>query len=67
MPPIYLIALVPLFSLLLSMWNMQPLKSRQLPVMVVISCIGYSTNTLANHYIFGRSDVVSAIGAFAIG
>ena len=67
MPPIYLIALVPLFSLLLSMWNMQPLRSRQLPVMVVISCIGFLTNTLANHYIFDRSDVVSAIGAFVIG
>lgn len=35
--------------------------------MVVISCIGYLTNTLANHYIFDRSDVVSAIGAFVIG
>ena len=67
MPQIYLIALVPLFSLLLSMWNMQPIKSRQLPVMVVISCIGFVTNNLANRYIFGRSDVVSAIGAFVIG
>ena len=67
MPPIYLIGLVPLFSLTLSMWNMQPLKSRQMPVMVLISCIGFLTNTLANHYIFDRSDVVSAIGAFVIG
>lgn len=67
MPPIYLLALVPLFSLLLSLWNMQPLRSRQLPVMVVISCIGYLANSLANHYIFDRSDVVSAIGAFVIG
>jgi hypothetical protein len=67
MPPIYLIALVPAFSILLSMWNMQPLRSRQLPVMVLISCIGFLTNTLANHYIFNRSDVVSAIGAFVIG
>lgn len=67
MPQIYLIALVPIFSILLSMWNMQPLRSRQLPVMVVISCIGFLTNTLANHYIFDRSDVVSAIGAFVIG
>ena len=67
MPPLYLILFVPLFSILLSMWNMQPLKSRQLPVMVVISCAGYLTNTMANHYIFDRSDVVSAIGAFVIG
>lgn len=45
MPQIYLIALVPLFSLLLSLWNMQPIRSRQLPVMVVIICIGFLTNT----------------------
>lgn len=67
MPPIYLILLVPAFSVLLSLWNMQPLKSRQLPVMVVISCIGFLTNNLANRYIFDRSDVVSAIVAFVIG
>jgi uncharacterized membrane protein YjjB (DUF3815 family) len=67
MPQIYLLLLVPAFSILLSMWNMQPLRSRQLPVMVLISCIGFLTNTLANHYIFDRSDVVSAIGAFVIG
>ncbi|ORX40267.1 hypothetical protein BD324DRAFT_641162 [Kockovaella imperatae] len=67
MPRIYAIGLVPIFSTLIALWNMQPIKSRQLPVMVVISCIGYLTNTLANHYIFDRSDVVSAIGAFVIG
>ncbi|ORY21980.1 hypothetical protein BCR39DRAFT_552470 [Naematelia encephala] len=67
MPAIYLLLLVPTFSILLSLWNMQPLRSRELPVMVLISCIGFLTNTLANHYIFDRSDVVSAIGAFVIG
>ncbi|KAF7352665.1 Pheromone-regulated membrane protein 10 [Mycena venus] len=39
----------------------------ELPVMVVISCCSYATNKVANHYIFNRSDVVSAIGAFTIG
>lgn len=67
MPPIYNIGFVPLFSFLLCLWNMQPLRSRQLPVMVFISCVGYAANSLANHYIFDRSDVVSAIGAFVIG
>ena len=67
MPPLYAIGLVPVFSLLGCMWNMQPLRSKQLPVMVTISCIGYLTNTLGNHYIFNRSDVVSALGAFVIG
>ena len=67
MPRIYCIPLVPIFCTLIALWNMQPIKSRQLPVMVVIGCMGYLTNTLANHYIFDRSDVVSAIGAFVIG
>lgn len=67
MPRPYLIAVVPIFSVLIATWNFQPLKSRQLPVMVVISCIGYATNQLANRYIFDRSDVVTAIGAFVIG
>lgn len=66
-PQLYNIGFVPLFSLFLCLWNMQPLKSRQLPVMVFISCVGYASNAMANHYIFDRSDVVSAIGAFVIG
>ncbi|KIY74124.1 DUF1212-domain-containing protein [Cylindrobasidium torrendii FP15055 ss-10] len=59
--------IVPLFSLLSSLANLQPLRSKQLPVMVVISCASYVSNKVANHYIFNRSDVVSAIGAFTVG
>ncbi|KZT12765.1 DUF1212-domain-containing protein [Laetiporus sulphureus 93-53] len=59
--------IVPLFSLLSSMANLQPLWSWQMLVMVVISCASYATNKLADHFIFDRSDVVSAIGAFVVG
>lgn len=59
--------IVPTFSLLSSLANLQPLRSKQLPVMVVISCASYASNKIANHYIFNRSDVVSAIGAFTVG
>jgi hypothetical protein len=59
--------IVPVFSILSSLANLQPWKSRQLPVMVVISCASYATNKVANHYIFNRSDIVSAIGAFTVG
>ncbi|KAF8812572.1 DUF1212-domain-containing protein [Phlegmacium glaucopus] len=59
--------IVPLFSTLSSLANLQPLRSKQLPVMVVISCCSYASNKIANHYIFNRSDVVSAIGAFTVG
>lgn len=59
--------IVPLFSTLSSLANLQPFKSKQLPVMVIISCCSYASNKIANHYIFNRSDVVSAIGAFTVG
>ncbi|KAF5344133.1 hypothetical protein D9758_008820 [Tetrapyrgos nigripes] len=59
--------IVPVFSLLSSLANLQPFKSKQLPVMVIISCASYASNKIANHYIFNRSDVVSAIGAFTVG
>jgi hypothetical protein len=59
--------IVPLFSFLSSLSNLQPLRSKQLVVMVVISCCSYATNKVANHYIFNRSDIVSAIGAFTVG
>jgi len=61
------ILIVPLFSFLSSLSNLQPLRSKQLIVMVVISCCSYTSNKIANHYIFNRSDVVSAIGAFTVG
>lgn len=61
------VIIVPSFSLLSSLANLQPFKSKQLPVMVAISCIAWSVNKLANHFIFNRSDVVSAIGAFTVG
>jgi len=59
--------IVPVFSVLSSLANLQPIYSKQLPVMVVISCCSYASNKIANHYIFNRSDVVSAIGAFTVG
>jgi len=35
--------------------------------MVLISCTAYFANMFANYYIFERSDIVSAIGAFVVG
>lgn len=62
-----LFLLVPTFSLFSSLWNLQPLKSKQLPVMILISCAAFAANQAANKYILNRSDVVSAIGAFVVG
>ncbi len=58
---------VPLFATLLSLSNLQPWREFDLVVMVMISCISYVANKAANHFIFNRSDIVSAIGAFAVG
>jgi hypothetical protein len=59
--------IVPLFSVLSSLANLQPFWSKQLPVMTIISIASYTANKIANHYIFNRSDIVSAIGAFTVG
>ncbi|KDQ64647.1 hypothetical protein JAAARDRAFT_117808 [Jaapia argillacea MUCL 33604] len=59
--------IVPIFSILSSLANLQPFWSQELPVMTIISCVSYAANKTANHFIFNRSDIVSAIGAFAVG
>jgi uncharacterized membrane protein YjjB (DUF3815 family) len=58
--------IVPLFSVFSSLNNEQPI-TLDLIVMVVISCCAYAANKVADHFIFNRSDVVSAIGAFVVG
>jgi len=58
---------VPLFSTLISLSNLQPWREPDLGVMVIISCVSFVANKAADHFIFNRSDVVSAIGAFVIG
>jgi uncharacterized membrane protein YjjP (DUF1212 family) len=59
--------LVPLFSIVTSLSNAQPWRHRDMIVMNVIACISYATNIVADFFVFGRSDVVSAIGAFTCG
>ncbi|KAI0924920.1 hypothetical protein AcW1_006886 [Taiwanofungus camphoratus] len=59
--------IVPLFSILSSLANLQPFWTWDLVVMVVLSCVSYAANKIANHFIFNHSDIVSAIGAFAVG
>lgn len=61
------IVLVPLYSVLSSLANRQPWRSKELLVMTAISCASYAANKAANLYIFNRSDVVSAAGALVVG
>ncbi|KAG9018949.1 hypothetical protein FRB90_007940 [Tulasnella sp. 427] len=62
-----LFILVPLYSLFNSFWHLQPWRSKQLPVMVSISCISYAARKSLQHYVGPRNEVVSAMGAFVIG
>ncbi|OAV94801.1 hypothetical protein PTTG_01049 [Puccinia triticina 1-1 BBBD Race 1] len=65
--PYWSFLLVPMFSFFLSLWNLQPIWTKQMPVMIIIACIGWVCNYFANQFIFDRSDVVSFLGAFVIG
>ncbi|KAF7968626.1 hypothetical protein HWV62_29791 [Athelia sp. TMB] len=68
--------IVPLFSLISSLNNLQPLWGgkydrtqhfRNLVTMVVISSASFAANKLATKYVLDRTDIVSAVGAFAAG
>ncbi|KAI0346116.1 DUF1212-domain-containing protein [Trametopsis cervina] len=59
--------IVPIFSLFSSLMNLQPIWTSDMLVMIVISCISYTANKVANHFIPNRSDFVSFIGAFSVG
>ncbi|KAG8929379.1 hypothetical protein FRC02_005683 [Tulasnella sp. 418] len=62
-----LFILVPLYSTTSSLWNLQPLRSWELLVMVAISCTSYASRKILQHFIGDRKEVVSATGAFVIG
>ncbi|KAF7796642.1 hypothetical protein EIP86_007824 [Pleurotus ostreatoroseus] len=59
--------IVPTFSILSSLANLQPIWTLDMLVMVAISCVSYTANKVANKFILNRSDIVSSIGAFAVG
>ncbi|WWD18433.1 hypothetical protein CI109_102885 [Kwoniella shandongensis] len=57
----------PGYSLFLSLRNQQPLFAKELPVMVLISCAGWTSNHFSSLAFPGRSDMTSAIGSFVVG
>lgn len=62
-----LFLLVPIYSICSSLSNLQYWRSLQLPVMVLFSCCAYAANHAASLVLPGRTDIVSAAGAFIIG
>ncbi|KXN85677.1 Pheromone-regulated membrane protein 10 [Leucoagaricus sp. SymC.cos] len=59
--------LVPLYSTCSSLSNLQSWRSIQLLVMVTFSCAAYAANKATSILLPGRTDIVSAAGAFVIG
>ncbi|KAF5374993.1 hypothetical protein D9758_000447 [Tetrapyrgos nigripes] len=59
--------LVPMYSACSSLSNLQRFRSVQLPVMVFFSCCAFAANKGASLALPGRTDLVSATGAFVIG
>ena len=59
--------LVPIYSICSSLSNLQYWRSLQLPVMVLFSCCAYAANHATSLVLPGRTDIVSAAGAFVIG
>ncbi|GLB35987.1 putative threonine/serine exporter [Lyophyllum shimeji] len=59
--------LVPIYSTCSSLSNLQAWNQWQLVVMVVFSCCAYAANRATSTVLPGRTDIVSASGAFVIG
>ncbi|KAL0580824.1 pheromone-regulated protein prm10 [Marasmius crinis-equi] len=62
-----LFIMVPIYSTSSSLSNLQRFRSKELIVMVLFSCCSYAANRSASIVLPGRSDLVSATGAFVIG
>lgn len=58
---------VPLYSTFLSLRNHAPWNTKELPVLVAISCIGWVTNHFTATKFVNQNDISAAVGAFAVG
>ncbi|KIP04642.1 hypothetical protein PHLGIDRAFT_109285 [Phlebiopsis gigantea 11061_1 CR5-6] len=58
---------VPMYSLWLSLRNYAPWRRHELPLLIVISCIGWVCNHFAGLKFENQADISAAVGAFAVG
>ncbi|KAF7980996.1 hypothetical protein HWV62_35818 [Athelia sp. TMB] len=58
---------VPMYSLFLSMRNQAPYNTRELPITIAISCVGWVTNHFVGTKFINQNDISAAVGAFAVG
>ncbi|SCZ87816.1 BZ3500_MvSof-1268-A1-R1_Chr2-3g05284 [Microbotryum saponariae] len=65
--PYWFFFTIPCFLLLLALRNGQPLFRKESFIMVLFGSTGFVANYFSGKAFTGRSDVVSAIGSFAVG
>ncbi|SCV74945.1 BQ2448_7974 [Microbotryum intermedium] len=65
--PYWYFLTIPCYLLLLALRNGQPLFRKESVIMVVFGSAGFCANYFSGKAFEGRSDVVSAIGSFAVG
>ncbi|KAF9473132.1 DUF1212-domain-containing protein [Pholiota conissans] len=58
---------VPLFSAFLSMRNRAPWYQKEIVLLVLIASAGWVTNYYTGRRFVGQSDIIAAVGAFAVG
>ncbi|KAJ2912791.1 hypothetical protein MD484_g7628, partial [Candolleomyces efflorescens] len=58
---------MPAFSTFLSLKNQAPWNCREFPVLIAIACVGWVTNHFTGLKFSGQSDIIAAVGAFAVG
>ncbi|EAU83585.2 pheromone-regulated membrane protein Prm10 [Coprinopsis cinerea okayama7 len=57
----------PMFSTFLSLKNQAPWNRKETLVLILIACIGWTTNYFTGMKFKGQSDIIACIGAFAVG
>ncbi|KAF8962896.1 hypothetical protein BDZ97DRAFT_1920221 [Flammula alnicola] len=58
---------VPMFSLFLSMRNQAAWNRKEMVLLVAIASAGWVTNHFTGRRFVGQSDIIAAVGAFAVG
>ncbi|KIM43997.1 hypothetical protein M413DRAFT_372556 [Hebeloma cylindrosporum] len=58
---------VPMYSLFLSLRNQAPWNRKEMFLLIAFSCVGWVTNYFTGRRWVGQSDIIAAVGAFAVG
>ncbi|CED84551.1 Domain of unknown function DUF3815 [Phaffia rhodozyma] len=65
--PWFFFLTAPAYLACLALRNGQPIRRKELPVMILTGCAGFSCNYFSGRVFVNRPDITSAIGAFVVG